>query len=376
MSSPQPLAGWRLRQVVADTYQLSKVGGFLYLFGWAVIAWIGGVNAFAPLTAVALALGFLVLAVLRVAMRPPEAGEDRDARRWLLRYALVLPLASVLWSGVQVWVLVDPRFDQDTRMVSLIATIGYATVFANIYSTVRHLAAVGVCVLFLPMLAVLWSLADARALAVAMSFYGLYLAGALVRSHAEYRRRLRLDEALREQRDLYEHLSRTDSLTGLFNRRHFTASAGACRRSRPARRRRVHAADPRHRPLQARQRRARPRRRRLPACSRWRIAWTASFPAPRSLLARLGGEEFGVLFEGGHAEALALAEGLRHGLVQRPLDGGPGVRLPVTVSIGIGAFDPGVHGDADGLYRAVDLALYAAKDQGRNRVHTLATAGA
>ena len=39
---PQPLAGWRLRQVVADTYQLSKVGGFLYLFGWAVIGWIDG----------------------------------------------------------------------------------------------------------------------------------------------------------------------------------------------------------------------------------------------------------------------------------------------------------------------------------------------
>jgi len=375
MSSPQPLAGWRLRQVVADTYQLSKVGGFLYLFGWAVIAWIGGVNAFAPLTAVALALGFLVLAVLRVAMRPPEAGEDRDARRWLLRYALVLPLASVLWSGVQVWVLVDPRFDQDTRMVSLIATIGYATVFANIYSTVRHLAAVGVCVLFLPMLAVLWSLADARALAVAMSFYGLYLAGALVRSHAEYRRRLRLDEALREQRDLYEHLSRTDSLTGLFNRRHFTARlAHAADRARHGgagftllildidhfkRVNDVHGHAAGDACLQSLADRL-----------------DSAFPAPRSLLARLGGEEFGVLFEGGHAEALALAEGLRHGLVQRPLDGGPGVRLPVTVSIGIGAFDPGVHGDADGLYRAVDLALYAAKDQGRNRVHTLATAGA
>jgi predicted signal transduction protein with EAL and GGDEF domain len=213
MPKPQPLAWWRLRQVVADTWQLSKVGGFLYLFGWAVIGWIGGVMAFAPRIALAVAVGFLVLALLRVLMRPPESGDDAGARRWLLRYAVVLPLASVL---------LDPRFDPDTRMVSLIATIGYATVFANIYSTVRHLAAMGVCVLFVPMLAVLWSQAEARALAVAMSFYALYLAGALVRSHAEYRRRLRLDEALREQRDLYEHLSRTDALTGLSNRRHFT----------------------------------------------------------------------------------------------------------------------------------------------------------
>ena len=77
--------------------------------------------------------------------------------------------------------------------------------------------------LFLPLLVVLWSQPGDGALAIAMTFYGLYLAGALVRSHAEYRRRLRLDQALREQRDLYEHLSRIDPLTGVCNRRHFTA---------------------------------------------------------------------------------------------------------------------------------------------------------
>ena len=371
---PQPLAGWRLRQVVADTYQLSKVGGFLYLFGWAVIGWIGGVRAFAPITALALAAGFLALAMSRVLMRPPESGDDRAARRWLVRYAVVLPLASVLWSGVQAWVLLDPRFDPDTRMVSLIATIGYATVFANVYSTVRHLAAIGVCVLFVPMLVVLWSQAEARALAVAMSFYALYLAGALVRSHAEYRRRLRLDEALREQRDLFEHLSRTDSLTGLSNRRQFTdrlehAGARALRGGagftllildidhfKRVNDRHGHAVGDAC--LQA-------LADRLHRC----------FPAPACLLARLGGEEFGVLLEGGHAQALGLAEGLRQDLVQRPLECG-GLSLPVTVSIGVGAFDPAVHGDADGLYRAVDLALYAAKDQGRNRVQPLAPAGA
>jgi diguanylate cyclase (GGDEF)-like protein len=362
------IADWRLAQVVADTYQLSKIGGFLYLFGWAVIGWLGSVMAFAPTAAIAIGAGFILLAALRLVMRPPASGGPDENRRWLWRYALVLPLASVLWSAVQAWILLDGRFNQDTRMVSLIATIGYATVFANIYSTVRHLAAVGVCVLFLPMLVVLWSQPADRALAVAMSFYALYLAGAVVRSHAEYGRRLRLDQALREQHDLYEHLSRTDPLTGVFNRRHFTARLDEMARMaqqggegftlmildvdhfKRVNDRHGHAVgDACLQALADRMQRA--------------------FPAP-ALLARLGGEEFGVLLPGTEASALAAAEGLRHELVTRPVEC-DGLRLTLTASMGLGAFDPSRHGDGDGLYRAVDVALYAAKEQGRNRVHAL-----
>lgn len=367
-------ADWRLGQMVFDTYQLSKLGGFLYLFGWAVIAWVGGVMAFAPGTAIAAAAGFLVLGALRVWMRPPLSATPDQNRRWLTRYALVLPLASVLWAVVQAWILIDARYDQDTRMVSLIATIGYATVFANIYSTVRKLAAVGVCVLFLPLLVVLWSNPADRALAVAMSFYALYLAGAVVRSHAEYRRRLRLDQALREQRDLYEHLSRTDPLTGVCNRRHFTARLDQAAQQAQAggngftllildidhfkrvNDRHGHAVgDACLKALADRMQRA--------------------FPAPDALLARLGGEEFGVLLEGEEISATQAAEALRHDLVARPLEA-DGHRLLVTASIGVGAFDAVLHGDGDGLYRAVDMALYAAKAQGRNRVQPVQAAAA
>ena len=362
-------ADWRLRQIVDDTYHLSKVGGFLYVFGWAVIAWLGGVMGFAPQSTLAIFAGFLLLACLRLWMRPPVDGDAAAYRRWLFRFALVLPLASVLWAAVQAWILLDGRYDPDTRMVSVIATIGYATVFANIYSAVRHLAVVGVCVLFVPVLVVLWSQPADRALAAAMSFYAVYLAGALVRSHAEYRRRLALDLALREQRDLYERLSRVDALTALFNRRHFTARLEQLSQRallggagftlmildvdhfKQVNDRYGHVAGD--------------------AClkalaDRMQVA----FATHDALLARLGGEEFGVLFEGGEAAALSAAEALRHDLVMRPLDCG-GQLVMVTVSIGVGAFDAVQHGDGEGLYRAVDLALYEAKGLGRNRVKAL-----
>ena len=365
-SSAADTQAWRMAQVVRDTYERSKLAGFLYLFGWAVVGWLAGAHGFAPWPSLAMAAVFLVVGLLRLLMRPPSAEDAAANQRWLRRYALVLPLAPLAWSGVQGWMLLDPRFSGEVRMVSLIATIGYATVFVNVYTTVRRFAIVGASLLFLPTLVILWLDPGQRALAVAMTFYAVYLVGALVRTHAEYRRRLDLDIALREQRDLYEGLSRTDPLTGVCNRRHFSARLEQLTAS-------ARVGGPGFTLLLAdvdhfKQVNDRHGHGVGDACLKGLAARLQSaFPAPGALLARLGGEEFGVLTEADHGEVADAAQALRRDLAARPLvvDGCP---LPITVSIGIGRFDPQRHGDADGLYRAVDRALYAAKDEGRDRV--------
>jgi len=198
--------------------------------------------------------------------------------------------------------------------------------------------------------------------------------GALVRSHAEYRRRLRLDLALREQRDLYEHLSRTDALTGVYNRRHFTARLDqlAQRAQQGGGGFTLLILDIDH----FKQVNDRYGHVVGDACLKALADRLQRAFAPHpALLARLGGEEFGVLFEGSEAAALSVAEGLRHDLVMRPLEC-DGQRITVTASMGLGGFDPFTHGDGDGLYRAVDLALYEAKGLGRNRVKSLQAASA
>ena len=61
----------------------------------------------------------------------------------------------------------------------------------------------------------------------------LYVSLALRRSHGEYRQRLDLEDELRRQRDLFEQQSRRDGLTGLANRRRFSAALGDwCARAR------------------------------------------------------------------------------------------------------------------------------------------------
>lgn len=87
---------------------------------------------------------------------------------------------------------------------------------------------------------------------------------------------------------------------------------------------------------------------------------------------RLGGEEFAILLpECGLDGAKNLAERLRESLAATPLgvsgDRVPAAGLPVTASFGVTPFN-GEGDDAEAMLHRADLALYAAKDAGRNRV--------
>lgn len=85
------------------------------------------------------------------------------------------------------------------------------------------------------------------------------------------------------------------------------------------------------------------------------------------LFGRLGGEEFGVLLPGTEmAGALEFAERFRQHVDRTPCvtDKGP---IHYTVSIGIADFDP-KDPDPDHVLARADVALYRAKEGGRNRV--------
>lgn len=85
-------------------------------------------------------------------------------------------------------------------------------------------------------------------------------------------------------------------------------------------------------------------------------------------LARLGGEEFGVLLPGcAVPEARTIAERLRRAVEERVVQLAP-EPVRVTISIG-GACDHVRRADLDGLLLRADHALYAAKRAGRNMVH-------
>lgn len=361
-------AGYRNQLAIADTFSRSATSGYLYLIGAVAAILASDMHAAYPVAAGALLASFLLLALVRQSMRPPAA--DGDGGAWVRRYTGVMALSALLWSGMQVWILLDDYFPEPVRTLSLFGTIAYATVFAHLYTTILRIAVAGIAAIFLPPLIVLWTMPDLHMLAAAFGLYGGYLVFAMLRSRRDYLKQLDLHEALREQRDRYARLSRTDALTGLANRRHFAAKLDAAI-AQPGTDVALLLLDIDHfkaindahghvagdAALKA-------------VAERLRIA----FGNHDAVLARIGGEEFGVVLKGAVAAgALSQAERIRHALAGDPLIC-DGRSLPVTVSIGAGLYDPVRHADGDAFYRAVDLALYAAKARGRNRVQPAAGA--
>lgn len=82
-------------------------------------------------------------------------------------------------------------------------------------------------------------------------------------------------------------------------------------------------------------------------------------------IGRMGGEEFVALLPATDLDgAVTAAEKIRAAVAALTV---PGVDREITISIGV-AVIPEHAGDADGVLRAADRALYAAKERGRNRV--------
>lgn len=355
----------RLLQELGETLQRLRLGGPFYFLSWLLAGTASGLWERAPGPFLLVALVFLVLVVMRFRIHGVPAGSDESAvsQRLDRIWALLLTNAGA-WGAASAWLLmVTPN--ETARTVAAISSYAFATAFAHNFPMRLWRAYAAVALTYLPTLGAFIANGSRVELVGVSVLYLLYVSLALRRSHFEYRQRLDCEDELREQRDLFEQQSRRDGLTGLANRRRFTAVmnelvAEALDQKVPLAMLildldHFKAINDRHgHPTGDASLRA------------FASQLQQAFDGPRELVARLGGEEFGVLLRDCTLDAAyQRADAFRQRFAGQPLDS-DGSELRLSVSIGVAGFEP--RGDGDALYQAADAALYRAKAAGRNTV--------
>jgi diguanylate cyclase len=360
-------ASARALQELAETVQRSRLGGPFYVLAWMLSGLAADLHRLAPAAYAAGAVVFIGMWLARLGVRSLEVGADaRTVQQALDRIWGVVLLNSALWGAAAAGLLLFSPQD-GSRLVAVVCSFAFSTALAHTFCMRQGRALVSILLFYLPtMAACVISGAGAEFLGIG-AVYLVYVVQVLRRSNREYLERLDLEEALRRQRDLFEQQSQRDGLTGLVNRRGFgNVLDGWVAEAREAPLPFVllildldwfKAVNDRHghavgdATLRA-----------------FAHSLQAHFSTPQDVVARLGGEEFAVLIRDcAVMVALQRAESFREALAGRPLPIA-GLALGLTVSIGVGGFEPRRHADGDALYQVVDQALYLAKASGRNAV--------
>lgn len=363
-SQPQTFALWR---EVQDTRVRTRLGGIYYLMAW-LLTWLFSSAPQALFGAGLFATVFFSLMLaLRLVHQPPAQTSSNCLQLWIDRHWYLIYLTALGWGLTHAWALQDERFEP-SRLIATLSTIAFSTAMAFNFSMRKARCVAAILLLYLPGLAVLLAQrAEQQALLITLTFYLSYLLLALNRSHREYRSTLALEQQLLDQRERYDQLSRTDSLTQLGNRLQFNSlfSALVANVQRHGGQLSLVLLD-------------------IDFFKRINDEYGHStgdqclhafaermrsvFRRDSDALLRLGGEEFGVLMMDTPLEqARELAEEFRHNLASQGLEI-QGQTLPMTASIGVGSYDVRRDGSAETFFKRVDDALYLAKSEGRDRL--------
>ena len=333
-----------------------------------------------PLWAAVLWAAVLVVPAVLVAWRsPPPTAALPVLDRWEAAYGHFVTVNLLTWASALV--VLRPPPDQpevQTAQLLVLVAVGNSLVllgaflprlfarFLVVFSTAIVVGLVG------------WGIGLNRLLAAAVPVYALILFELQGQMRAATERSVRLAlenrlllQELGVEQERLEREARHDHLTGLLNRAAFLEELERClatsRADRPVAMgfvdldhfkqvndRHGHVVGDRVLALVAR---------------RLRSAVRAE-----DVVARFGGDEFTVLFGPVPDAATARLAGQR---ITAAFDGPfevDGLVLRVGVSVGIG-LAAGADGDADGLVRLADRAVYAAKAAGRHRVEVLGPVG-
>ena len=304
---------------------------------------------------------------LSLSARAPKAMETMHNQIFL---GSVL-LTAFAWGIGAAYFLIQEG-EPKAQLIMTICTAGFSAGGVLSFMPARRLAILYNLLMLMPAVTALLVKGDDVALGIAMLLFSTYLILITFRSSEEYWTALENEFLLEEKSKELELASRIDVLTGLYNRRHFDElfqlAWGICARAETPITLMIcdidnfkqindkfgHLAGDEYLKLVSR-------------------CLEHVFKRETDVVARYGGEEFVILFPDKDMTCIQdLAERFRQNVADTILDYG-GTKIHTTISLGMTCCIPRTGQGADILISQADIALYKAKNAGRDRVHVYRT---
>lgn len=351
-----------------DLLDRSRSGGIFYAFG-ALFAFLSDELFVSHSTigfSLLIILGFMTAVRYFVSYQEGKENHNKiNAIIWSYTYG-----NGLAWAVGSIWLLGYTHYE-NAQFIWILCTVMYASAMSSQNSIHKNQARIGVFLLMLPMALSLWLINEDKGyVALSIFVFTLYLQLITGINHKEYFRQLNVEmTALRNERAL-EILSKTDSLTGLFNRRHFSEEIDQfCKLSA---RKNIDIAlailDLDH----FKKINDKYGHNIGDECLKHAARnMQAIFQRDTDIIARIGGEEFAILMPHTTQEqAIHLCQKLISILNENKVINYSG-DIKVTASIGLSVWLPEDGDSAEELIKRADTLSYKAKDKGRNQLqHT------
>ncbi len=353
------------RRVVDDLQKRSTSGVFFYILIPPILFFTDD-YLYRHLTESLIFLGvfsFICLFRLGHVFTSRKMPDEWDSLNNMVFIASVL-LTALLW-GLGSAYFLGQRGEQALHAIMLICTVGFCAGGVMSFMPLLYLAVAYNVLMLVPVIGAIFFRGDMPTLGYAIILYSAYLVLITLRGNHEYWKALENENLLEEKSRELEKASRTDVLTGLYNRRYFDElfelEWGLSSRRKTPLTLLICDIDHFKKVNDTHGHQAGDAYLKLVSSHLQGI-----FQRESDVVARYGGEEFVVLLPDRDAEQTRdLAERFRKNIAEAVLEY-QGEKIQTTISTGISSCIPGSDMTRDAFLTRADDVLYEAKDSGRN----------
>lgn len=357
------------KRIDMDLLSRSAFALFVYCAIFPVILYPFGVFDTQPVICWTITGASITVSLVRFAhLKMADRFYDQSPVVWMSVFKACSMSHAIILSTLFVFVTYHPDF-APAYAATLVTVAGISSGGISSLSPNLFMALVFPLILLLPTIVVNFIVEGKQTLGWLMSLYLGYLCALARRTHVEYVRTFAIEEQLERQKKELETLSRTDALTGIYNRGYFNSLYDMIWDSSVRNNIGItllmmdvdhfkqvndtygHVSGDECLKMVSES---------LRECLKRKT----------DISCRFGGEEFAVLISGTPIhEAEKLAENIRRNIASKTVQNGEH-RFKVTVSVGLANILPKIGDKPIRLIEQADQALYRAKKGGRNCVRT------